>query len=70
MNGEQTFNLNAAECIKSQIKWGETVTHNICTGEVYSVPWGAVDYGAGLFGLLFLLTLALMLVIMIKLVFE
>ena len=70
MNGEQTFNLNAAECIKSQTNWGETITHNICTGESYTVPWGAVDYGAGLLGVFFLLLLAILFILMVKLIFE
>lgn len=68
---ESTINLNhnAAECIKSAAKFGETVYTNICNGIVSTVAWGGVDWlgfigliGLCLiFGLIFIATLLMML---------
>lgn len=46
MNPDQTinFNHNAAECIKSTSKIGETIYMNICNGSISSVPWGGADW--------------------------
>lgn len=37
------------QCLKSINNIGNTVYHNICTGEIYSIPWG----GEAWFGALF-----------------
>lgn len=48
---DHTLNLNSAECIRTAAHWGLTRTHNICSGAVSDVPWGALDYaGAILIG--------------------
>lgn len=55
MNQDQTINLNhnAAECIKSASKFGETIYTNICNGNVSHVVWGGVDWA----GMLILMAL-------------
>jgi len=35
---------NLAECLKESNPWGETLYHNICSGEVTIVPWGVSNY--------------------------
>ena len=42
------YTENLAECIKATYKFTETVHHNICTGEVYTVPVGFWDLCFGL----------------------
>lgn len=49
MNGEQTFNLNQAECIKSWTDFGMDHYQNICSGKVWDVPWGSADWALALF---------------------
>lgn len=53
MNGTQTFNVNAAECLRDVTWFGSTQVHNICTGAVTSVPWGMSEWATtALLGLL------------------
>lgn len=37
-------NVNAAECIRSATHIGFERIHNICSGAVVDVPWGAGDW--------------------------
>lgn len=39
-----THNINLAMCLKEQRNLGETIVHNVCTGQVYSVPWGNIEW--------------------------
>ena len=67
---EHTFNMNAADCIKSATEWGVTHYTNICSGASYSVESGLMDKLAmlgilGMCGAMALLFLALI-VMMVK----
>lgn len=42
-----TINANVAECLKSMSHVGFTRVHNLCTGTVTDVPWGAGDWILG-----------------------
>lgn len=44
MNGTQTFNVNAAECLRDVAQFGSTQVHNICSGTVTTVPWGLGEW--------------------------
>lgn len=33
-----------ADCLRSQTNFGETIVHNICTGEQHMIPWGGADW--------------------------
>lgn len=44
MNGEQSFNLNQADCIKSWSDFGMEHYQNICSGKMWDVPWGSFDW--------------------------
>lgn len=44
MNGNQTIDFNAAECIKTMSDWGVNHVHNICAGTVQDLPWGTADW--------------------------
>jgi hypothetical protein len=37
-------NLNIAECLTTQTNWGESIIHNICSGQVHAIPWGTMNY--------------------------
>ena len=43
MNGEQTFNVNSAECLKSESNFTETIVHNICNNTESVIPHGSLD---------------------------
>lgn len=56
--------LDQSACIQSQLNIGETITHNICTGQTAVVPWGSFDWmgfavlcGLGAFGVLLFIVL-------------
>ncbi len=38
------LNMNLAKCLQSTNDWGVTHYHNICSGKVIDVPWGAADW--------------------------
>lgn len=44
MNGDQTVNLNAADCLKSNDHLGYTVITNVCKGTSQMLSWGAFDW--------------------------
>lgn len=46
-----TMNLNIAACLREQHDWAWTTVHNICTGSVYKVPWGGMDYVGPIIGI-------------------
>lgn len=46
MDGTQTFNINAAECLREAHHLGHTAVHNVCSGSVTDVPWGLGDWMA------------------------
>jgi hypothetical protein len=70
MNGTQNLNLDSQtleQCLKSTTKFGETVYTNICNGQTYSIPMGAMD----LVGFLILIAIGLsVIILMLKLVFD
>lgn len=37
-------NVNLAQCLVNATHWGFTRVHNVCSGVVHDVPWGAMDY--------------------------
>jgi len=39
---------DAEFCIKTESDFTETVYHNICTGETYTMPTGTYDYMIGI----------------------
>lgn len=56
MNGTQTFNVNAAECLRDVTQFGSTQIHNVCSGAVTTVPWGLSEWATtSLLGLLALM---------------
>lgn len=57
MNGEQTFNVNAAQCLYNEMTFGETIVHNICNDTISTVPWGGVDWAVAILFAAFLLTM-------------
>lgn len=53
MNGTQTFNVNAAECLRDVTHFGSTAVYNICSGAITNVPWGIGEWATcALLGLL------------------
>lgn len=46
---DYNVNLNSAECLKSMAHFGFERVHNICTGAVVDVPWGAIEYAGATF---------------------
>ena len=40
----QTLAVDYSACIREQSEIGHTVIHNICNGDVSTVPWGAVSW--------------------------
>jgi hypothetical protein len=42
-------NLNSADCLTTMTHFGFNRVHNICTGTATDIPWGAMDWGLGLF---------------------
>lgn len=41
------LNLNQSQCIREKIHFFESVYHNVCTGEVYSIDHTALEYFCG-----------------------
>jgi hypothetical protein len=44
------YNFNY-QCIKTAENFGNTVYHNICSGQNYTIPWGSVDWITNLAGI-------------------
>lgn len=37
-------NANVSNCLRTAVDIGFYRVHNVCTGEITAVPWGAVDW--------------------------
>lgn len=47
-NTDLNLNNNQSSCIQAQNNIGSISYHNICTGEVQPVPWGAADWAGAI----------------------
>ena len=46
-----TIDLNATQCVREINNIGSYTVQNICSGEMVTVPWGAIDWAMhALFG--------------------
>lgn len=62
--------MNIVECVTRTNSFGVQTVHNVCTGQVTEIPWGAVDWivvcGLMALGVAFLLQMCLMIYTMWK----
>lgn len=68
-NNEMNFNYN--ECIKEQSNIGETIYHNVCTNETYSIKWGSDTWVGIVFATtIVVLFIIILIVALIKFIFD
>jgi len=47
MTGTQALNIDSQtldQCLKTTMNFGEFIIRNICTGQVYTIPFGGMDW--------------------------